>query len=470
MDPGAVSIPRPAAPTRCARNPWLCELRATAALAGPIVATQLGEIAILTIDVLMLARLNTAALAAGTLASDVFQFFLLFAIGVVQAVQPLAAQAEGGREPDGVRRTVCQGLWMAGAVTLPLIAVLSFAPAMLDAFGQDAATADAAGDYIAAARWGLPGAAAFMALRSFVAALSRPGLALAVMWAGVGLNVALNRVLIFGALGVPALGVMGAGLASAVVNTAMAAGLLAAVLWTPRLRAYRVLDRLSAPDWARFAAIARLGLPIALTMVCEVGVFTAATLMMGTLGDIPLAAHGIAIKVASTTFMVPLGIGLAATVRVGLAQGARDPAGVRRAGWTAFVLAGAVMAAASALLLTAPDLLIGLFRNPADPANADVVAVARSLLLIAAGFQLVDGVQVVGQNVLRGLSDVRVPFAIALTGYWGVGIGFAWVLTFPIGLGPAGIWLGLGAGLAAVALLLLNRFRRRERLRLVAGP
>lgn len=463
------SPPAPAG-VRDGRRLWLHELRATAALAGPIVMTQLGEIAILTTDVLMLARVDTAALAAGTLASDVFLFFLLFAVGVVQAVQPLAAQAEGAREPGGVRRTVCQGLWMAFAVTLPLIAVLSFAPSMLDALGQEAPTAAAAGDYIAAARWGLPGAAVFMVLRSFVAALSRPGLALAVMWAGVGLNVALNGVLIFGAVGVPALGVAGAGIASALVNTAMAAALLAAVLGLPRLRAYRIPERLMVPDWARFAAIARLGVPIALTMVCEIGIFTAATLMMGTLGDVPLAAHGIAIKVASTTFMVPLGIGLAATVRVGLAQGARDPAGVRRAGWTAFALAGAVMAAASALLLLAPDVLIGLFRDPADPGNAEVVAVARTLLLIAAGFQLVDGAQVVGQNVLRGLSDVRVPFAIALTGYWGVGIGFAWVLTFPVGLGPAGIWLGLGAGLAAVAFLLLDRFRRRDRLGLVRRP
>ena len=450
--------------------PWLRELRATAALAGPIVATQLGEIAIHVTDVLMLARVDTAALAAGTLGADVFIFFLLFAIGVVQAVQPLTAQAEGAGDPDGVRRTVRQGLWMAFAVTLPLIALLSLTPWLLALFGQDPGTAGAASGYMAAARWGLPGAAAFMVLRSLVSALSRPGLALLVMWGGVGVNVLLNRVFIFGALGVPAYGVTGAGIASALVNTGMALALLAVVLRVPRLRAYRILDRLLAPDWARFAAIARMGFPIAATLLCEVGIFTAATLMMGTLGQVPLAAHGIAIQVAATTFMVPLGIGLAATVRVGLAQGARDPQGVRRAGWTAFALAGAVMAGASVLLLSAPDVLIGLFRDPADPANAPVVEVARMLLLVAAGFQLVDGAQVVGQNVLRGLSDVRVPFAIALTGYWGVGILAAWALAFPLGLGPVGVWLGLAAGLAAVAGLLPARFHRRERLRLVRRP
>ncbi len=453
----------PAASRRAAAPPWdavRAEAGAQVRLAAPLAATQLGEIAIETTDVMMLGRLGPEALAAGTLGAHYAFFVLLFGFGVVTAVQPLVAQAKGARDVRGMRRYVRQGLWAAALTALPVMAAFAAGAQILVALGQAPDSADRAGGYLVAALGMVPGALAFMALRGFVAALDRPGLALWVMLGGVAANAGLNGLLIFGALGFPRLELVGAGLASSFVNLGMAGALALLIARHRRLRRYHVFARLWRPDRARLRRLFAVGVPMALTLICEAGIFTASTIMMGWLGPEPLAAHGIALQIAAVIFMIPLGIGLSATVRVGQAHGAHDAAAVRRAGVVAYGLGIAVMAVATVILLAIPDTLIALFLPVQRPGNAEVVAIARDLLVLAAVFQLADGAQVIGINALRGLTDTRVPLAFALLGYWGGGIGTGWLLGIRLGYGGEGVWAGLAVGLGVVAMLLAARFAR----------
>jgi len=457
----------PGAPHASERTACHGELASLIRLAWPITLTQLGEIAIHTTDVMMIGRLGPNALAAGTLGAHYAMFLLLLGLGVAMAVQPLVAQARGARDIRGMRRYLRQGLWAGGAVALPIMLACAAGGPALQALGQVPSTAGLAAGYLQAVLWGVPGALGFMALRGFVAAHGKPGPALAVMLAGVAANAGLNYLLIFGAFGFPRLELIGAGLGSSVVNTLMFVALAVSIARHRRLGRYRVFARFWRPDWRRLRRVFAVGVPIGLTLICEVGVFAASTVMMGWLGPVALAAHGIAIQIASVTFMVPLGVGLAATVRVGLAHGAGDAAGVRRAGLAAYGVGLVVMAGATVALVAAPHAFIALFLDLDEPASAAVVPIAVDLLMMAALFQLVDGAQVIGVNVLRGLSDTRIPLLYAVAGYWGIGLATAWVLGFPLGYGGVGIWSGLAAGLGAVALLLAWRFRRLCR---AAGP
>jgi MATE family multidrug resistance protein len=221
------------------------------------------------------------------------------------------------------------------------------------------------------------------------------------------------------------------------------------------------------PDWLFLRALLRLGLPMAATLSFEVTMFNAAVFLMGLIGAASLAAHSIAIQLASLTFMVPLGIGQAVTVRVGRAYGAQDREAIRRAGWTAFWLAVVFMAAMSITMILAPRLLISAFLDTADPNNAGVIGLATSFLIFAALFQIADGAQAVGSGMLRGLHDARTPMLFALIGYWGIGLPLGVLLAFPFSLGGVGIWIGLSTGLAVVACLMIQRWLRREALGLL---
>jgi len=233
-----------------------------------------------------------------------------------------------------------------------------------------------------------------------------------------------------------------------------------------KLRRYHLLGRFWRADWARFRQLWALGLPIAATLIFEVSIFNAAVFLMGLIGKTALAAHSIAVQIASVTFMVPMGFGQAVTVRVGRAFGAGDPEAMRRAGWTAFVIGEGFMALTAALMLFAPNLLISAFLDRTNPASLPVVDLAVTFLAIAALFQLADGAQVIGSGMLRGLHDARVPMIFAALGYWGIGLPLGILLGFPLGLGGAGIWLGLAGGLGVVGTLMMARWIMRERLSL----
>jgi len=448
------------APFRAAgdRRLWLEEARATLSLAWPMIIAQLAQVALQTTDVLMTGRLGPEALAAGALGAQLAIVFTIFGIGVLLAVSPLVAQAKGARDPRGVRRSIRQGLWAAIVLAVVLMAGLAFTEGMLLAVGQDPALSAAAGEYVGWAMLGMPGALAFIALRGFLGALSKPLPATVITFFAIPLNAFLNWVLMFGNLGAPALGLNGAGIATAVVQSAMCLTLIAFVASHRRLRRYHVFGRFWRPDWVRFREIFALGLPIGLALIAEVGAFTASTWIMGWISEIHVAAHAIALQIATVAFMVPLGLGMATTVRVGLAHGARDPVRVRRAGLVGLLAGAAVMSLSAIVLLGLPEQIVGLFLNPQTPRDHRVFDLAVGFLFVAAVFQLADGVQVIAAHCLRGLSDTRYAFVAAAIGYWPVAFGLALLLAFPLGLQGLGVWWGLALGLTVVAVALTRRF------------
>ncbi|MFW5833486.1 MAG: MATE family efflux transporter [Pseudomonadota bacterium] len=438
------------------------ELRALVRLAVPLALTQLGQIAINTTDLVMMGWLGTEALAAGGLAMSVWILPALLGIGLASATTPLVAQALAARRARQVRRSVRQGLWVVFACTVPAAIALAHLAPVLELLGQTPETSRAAAAYLAAAAPGLPFAAAIVVLRSFAASFGHTRAILVIMAVAIVVNALSNALLMFGHFGLPRLELVGAGLSSSLVNIASFVAMGWIVARRSPYRRYRVFARLWRPDWPTFLAVLRLGWPIGLTLLFEVGMFSAAGILMGTLGAVPLAAHNVAMQLCSVVFMVPLGLSQAATLRIALAAGRGDRAGVRLIGRLAIGLTVVVMLASATAFVTIPDVLIAPFLD--DPAaQAPLVALASRLLLVAAMFQVVDGLQVVVGGLLRGLKDTTVPMLFALLGYWVVGFGSATVGLLLLDLGPLVVWTGLAFGLATTATFGLVRFARLSR-------
>jgi MATE family multidrug resistance protein len=387
----------------------------------------------------------------------------MFCIGVLLATSPMVAQAVGRRRHvvRDSRRSVRQALWVSVLLGVPASVAIWNAGAILVLLGQEPSIAAAAQHYTRAAVWGFMPMLWFTVLRSFVSALQRPNLALLAILLGVIANAAVGWALIFGHFGMPSWGLAGAGAGAATANALTLLVLLVIVVRERRLRRFALFGRMWRPDWARFRDVLRIGVPIGTTLVLESAMFSAAIMMMGWIGTASLAAHQIAVQCAITAFMVPVGIAHAVTVRVGIAAGAGDGAGVRRAGYVGLFLGGAFMCLTAALFWGAPEGVIGLYIDTAAPANAEVVRLAISFLAVAALFQVVDALQAVGQGALRGLKETRLPMLMATFGYWVVGVPTGALLAFKAGLGGVGIWLGLALGLAVVAVLVVGRFHLR---------
>ncbi|WEX11670.1 MATE family efflux transporter [Chelativorans sp. AA-79] len=449
-------------------NLWLSEARATLSLAWPMILTNLAQTAMTVTDVMMLGRLSPEALAAGTLGHNLYFMPVIFGLGLMAAASPMMASAIGGRlrYMREVRRSARQGLWLAVAVSVPLWLLLWNTEAILLAMGQDPALSQAAQSYVRALQWAALPFFGYIVLRSFISALERPGWALVVAFICVAFNVLANWCLIFGNLGLPALGLTGAGYATTLSSTFMFLGLVAVVSLERQFRRFSLFGRFWRSDWPRFRAMLRLGLPIAGILTFEVSVFNIAALLMGRIDTVSLAAHAIAIQIASASFMVPMGLGQAVTVRVGRAFGARNAQAITRAGWTAFTMGVSFMGLMALIMFLAPRVLIAGFIDLDAPENQPVVTMAVTFLAYAALFQIADGAQAVGSGMLRGLHDTTVPMIYAAFGYWGIGLPLSVVLGFPLGYGGVGIWIGLCAGLTVVAVLLLSRWLRRGKLML----
>lgn len=451
------------------RHAFLAELRPLLALAWPLVVTNLAQIAIMTTDVAMLGWLGPDALAAGALGANLY-FLLFFAgFGFAVASAPLMSAAIGRRQGAvrDVRRTVQQSLRLNGLMCIPIWLVLWNAEPILIAIGQDPALSAQAELYLRTMMWGLLPFYGFVVLRNFLAANERPAVTVYVTIAAIVLNAATNWLLIFGNLGAPQLGIVGAGLSSVIANTFMFVALAVYVGRHRRFRRFRIFKEWRRPDPERFRELVRLGTPISVAMAFEVSVFNCAAFLAGIIGPETLAAHAIALQIASVTFMVPEGIGQAATVRVGQAYGRGDRAGIGRSGWTALAVGGAFMSLAAIAFLAVPMQMVSLFLADRGEASMRVADIAVGLLAIGAIFQIADGAQSIGAGILRGLQDTRVPMIFAATGYWGIGFVLAASLAFPLGYGGPGIWVGLAAGLIVVAAMLVSRFARRERLGLL---
>ncbi len=438
---------------------WFAESRELLRLAVPLAATQLAQMAIMGTDMFMLGHLSTAALASATLGNTIFFFSWLLGFGPASAVSPMIAHILGARPNDrhNVRAVARMGLWAVIIMSLPLITILQFAEPLLVMLGQERELAAGAGAFVAAVSLGLPFSLGYQVLRNYTTALSRPAAPLIVMGIAVVFNALADYALIFGHFGFPKLGLVGSGIASA-VSFAFSFFAMLGVIWlTPNLRKYRILRRFRRPHWEKLGEVFRLGMPIGLTTIFEAMLFNMATLVMGTFGMATVAAHQISMLIPSFTFMVPLGVAMAATVRVGLAAGAGDGEAVKRAGYSALIVGAGFMVIMALVLLAWPAEIAGLWL--ADSAQkAEVIAIAVVFLHFAAAFQVVDGLQVIGSLSLRGLKDARAPMWLAAASYWLVGAPAALFFAFGLGLKGTGIWMGLSLALFVAAVLMCWRF------------
>ncbi len=432
----------------------------TLRLAGPLAVAQLAQMAMGLTDTVMLGALGGDALAAGGLGMMLYISVTILLQGMLTSVSIVVAQARGAGDDGAVAPAYWAGLGMSLLLSVPAWAVFSLSGPLLRAAGQPAGLVRDTAAYMDVLRWAAPGTMVGIGLmRAYLPAIGQGAVLLWVALAAAVANGVLCWGLIHGAWGLPAMGMAGSAMATVLVMTGMAGVLLAWLHGRPALRRFAAWRR---PEAALLRRMAGLGLPVTGTFAVETGLFLAISLLIGQLGAAPLAAHQIALSIASVSFMIPLAIGQAANVRVGNRVGAGDAAGARRAGLVAIGLGAAAEAAAVAVLLLAPGTLAGLYIDPALPANAEALATAMTLIGIAAAFQVADGMQAVAAGALRGLGDTRVPFGLAAVGYWGLGFPLAWWLTGPMGAGPAGAWWGLAASLLAVAVALTLRFLRQS--------
>jgi MATE family multidrug resistance protein len=449
-----------ATPEPLAPSPEERHLFSVIALALPLIGGHLAQFAVGLTDTVMVGWYGVAELAALVLATSYHFTIFIMGSGFAWAVMPLVAAAAGTADDRQVRRVTRMGLWISilfGAAALPLF--LWSAPILL-ALGQEAQVAADAQSYLRIIAIGLIPSLLVMVLKSYLAALGRTQVVFWVMLGMAVLNALLNWALIFGNWGAPELGIRGAAIASVILQIA---GLAALVLYsriaTPD---YALFQRFWRPDTDALARVFRLGWPIGLTNLAEVGLFAASAFMMGWVGTTALAAHGIAITLASATFMLHLGLSNAATIRAGRAFGRRDERALRDGAIAAIALSLTVAFLTVAVFLAIPEPLVRLFLDPAEPAAPAIVALGASLLALAALFQLADGAQVMALGLLRGVQDTKVPMIIAGLAYWAVGMPASYLLGFPLGWGAAGIWLGLVAGLVIAGALLMIRFWTRS--------
>jgi MATE family multidrug resistance protein len=434
------------------------ELRATLALAAPLAAANLAQMSMAVTDIVMVGRLGALPLAAAGLGAMLYFTGGVILQGILTAVAPLAAHALGAGDRAAAGRIAGAGLALAALLAVPFVAGLTSLDRLLYAVGYDPALAAEIGRFLWAIAWGAPAFLGFAVLRSLLAALSHTRAIMVVLLACVAGNAGLNWMLIYGHLGAPALGVPGSGYASAINQCLIYVGLALCIRVLPGLSGLRVIRSVFAAScWVNVMSILRLGLPIGGIMAVEVGVFLTAGILMGLLGTAALGAHQLVLNCAGISFMVPLGLGQAATVRVAYELGTGRTYAARRAAYTALALGVAFMSATAVLLWTVPQAIIAVYVDIADPANRETVQIARRLLAIAAIFQVFDGLQVIAAGALRGYKDTMIPMLLAGFGYWGAGFLGGWLLAFPFGYGAVGLWWGLALGLAVVAILLTIR-------------
>ena len=468
MSQATPSTPLP----RTGSDGWRNEFRATLKLSWPLAAANLLQMLTYAIDVIFIARLGEAQLAASALAIALFGLVMWALSGLTGAVAPVAAAELGERAPAlrPVRRAVRMALWLAllsGVLGMGLCLLLG---PIMRVTGQDADIIALALEYNTVLVLSMVPMLFNNVLRSFVSTLDRPIFATAITAAGIFVNALANYAFIFGNFGAPELGLRGAAVATIITTLVTLAAYIITIRLDPRLHRYRILGRWWSPDWQRFWHIARIGTPIALTITAEAGIFGAAAFLMGNIGATQLAAHTVALQIAALAFQVPFGVGQAATIRVGYFYGARNREGMMRAGWSAIAIGTGFMVLTATAMVIAPHYLLAIYIDPWDPANAPLVSFALTYIVIAAAFQLFDGMQAVAAGALRGLQDTRIPMWIAAFAYWVPGIGTALVLGFATPLEGVGVWIGLATGLIVAAALLGWRWHRREVLGLTQRP
>jgi len=447
------------APLRSAGG-CLRELGPLLRVAAPLIVSQLSQVAMGFTDTVMAGRLGATELAAIGIGASLWLPVYIGCLGLLMPVSPFTARLWGARRLQGIGALFRQGLWLAAGLALFAVPLTRLAGGVPGWLGLDPALGPPVAEYLDAVAWGMPGACLYLAGRFVVEGRGDTRPIMLVQLFGLALNVVLDWCLMFGRLGAPALGVAGAGWATATVFWIDAALILWYLARAPELGPARLYATLEPPVAAELGRILRLGVPIAVAALLELGLFLAVALLMGRIGRLAAAAHQVALNYAALMFMIPLGLSLAITVRVGQAMGRGDAEGARRIAVAGMGLSVILASLSAAVMLLVPGPIVRLYTGDEAVAN-----LAVKLLGVAAAFQLADGLQVCAVGALRGLHDTAWPMALTFTAYWLLGFPLAVMLGFAGGLGPVGLWWGLVAGLSLAAVLLIGRFRilvRRE--------
>ncbi|MBA4164664.1 MAG: MATE family efflux transporter [Erythrobacter sp.] len=451
---------------------WRSEYRATLRLAWPLALANLLQMLVHAVDVIFVARLGELELAASSLGIAVFGLSMWAFSGLTGIVAALIAEELGRRRHAvrEVRRSVRMGLWLALASGMVGMAICARGEEIMLATGQEPLLARRAGDFLGIIMWAMVPMVAASVLRNFVAALGRPVFATAITGLALGASLLFNYTFVFGNFGAPALGLEGSALASVLTALFTLTSYVVAIRHDRRLRRYHVFGNWWRAEWTRLADLLRLGSPVMVIIIAEAGLFSGAAFLMGRFGPSELAGHTVALQVAALAFQVPFGIGQATTIRVGYHFGAGDHAAIGRAGWAGISMGAGFMCLTAMAMIMAPQMLLSIYVDPALAANAALATFAVRYMVVAAAFQLFDGIQAVAAGALRGLQDTRVPMLIAIFSYWVPGCGVALWLGFRTPLEGTGVWIGLATGLVFAAVLLGWRWSRREKLGLMHNP
>lgn len=437
-------------------SPYRTHTRKLLGLGLPLVGANVAGFSIHMTDSLMLGWYSVTSLAAATVSGGLWFVTFIVGAGFGRAVTPVVAEAIEQGDDTRARRVTRMALWLSVAYAVLMIVPFMFAEQILLAMGQEAAVAAEGGLYLRVAILGMLPALCAQVIRSYLGALELTAIQMWITFAMVGANAALNYALIFGHLGAPELGILGAAIASVVVQTLQMLALIVYVqIKKPQVQLFR---RIWKSDNEALGQVFRLGLPIGLTSFAEGALFTGSSIMMGWIGAVELAAHGIALQLTALMFMFHVGMAEAATIRAGRHFGARNEDELRRGAKVAYAVSLGFGVLVVIVFLTMPGVLAGLFIDPEDPARDAVLALAVILLILSALFQFVDAAQIVALSVLRGVQDTAVPMWLALVSYWVIGIPSSYLMAFEMGLGAQGLWLGLTVGLGCAALFLGLRF------------
>lgn len=432
---------------------WKKEAVATLLLAGPLIVAQLLQVGMGFIDTVMAGRMGAAELAAVGLGSSLWALMLLGCLGAVMAIAPLVAHLNGAGKDAAIAGEFHQGLWVAilvGSVAVPITYGIA---ALLPVLGVDPEIAPLARNYLEVSAWGMPGLCLYLAPRYLNEGLSNTKPVMLIQFLLLPLNILGNYLFMYGNWGFPAMGAAGAALSTAIGLWLGAAMMFGYLRSSRRFQSLALFSRYHAPNPKEIWRILKLGLPIAVSIIMEVGMFSSVAVLMGTLGKVEMAAHQIAVNYAGLMFMLPLSISQAITIRVGHAAGAGDMQLAITRGRLGVVISGVIMALSATFLLVFPSQIVALYTQ-----DADVTAMAISLLFAAALFQFSDGLQVSASGALRGLKDTAMPMLITVVVYWAVGFPVAWLVGIEWGVGPQGLWGGLVVGLTGAAILLNLRF------------
>ncbi|TVQ41796.1 MAG: MATE family efflux transporter [Wenzhouxiangella sp.] len=434
------------------------EIRRTLVLAGPLIIGQVTNFGMNFVDTVMAGRIGTVDLGAIAVGSSIWAAGFLFVLGVLLAVSATVSQLDGAGRQAQAGEFTRQALWLALALAVLLFVVSRSAGWLMNWLGVEPAVAELAAAYLRAISWGAPALCLMMTLRFFSEGVGYTRPTMYVGFLGIALNIPLNYGLMFGNFGMPALGAVGAGWATAIVFWIQFLALAGWIAWRPRYRPFRLYERFSRPNWREIGATIRLGLPIGVMVFLEGGLFVGTALLIGTLGALPVAAHQVAMNYAGLMFMVPVGLSGAITVRVGNAIGRGDPDGARRAGLVGMGCAVTFGLFSAVIIFLFPEWIVAMYTS-----EPEVRALAVHLLFFAAVFQLADCLQASAAGALRGLKDTRMPMIYSVIAYWGVGMTSGWYLTFRLDWGPAGMWVGIIIGLSVASVLLGTRFARISR-------